>query len=151
MNIFLPIEKQVCTPEQSRKLRELGVRQDSFFAWTDTGELMSAHKDPKVLQLMSMATDFSAAFNTAELGVLMPERPVDVDGVRVDLVKNSAGDVCFTVGSPGLIRTVVSETEAQARAALLIYLLENKLLGIDLLTKKEKHETTGAASAAEKD
>lgn len=108
----MKLEDQICTLDQARRLHELGI------------------KGPSLYSLWFPQETFSA-FTVAELGVMLSEVP---------------GHYAFTVcieptkwvcrcqeksEPPGTDRLKwfdYQHTEAQARAALLIYLLENKII-----------------------
>lgn len=145
----MKLEDQVCSLELAKKLKELGVGQESLFYWgrdsIDIGEYRHIlvmrfngtlwHFDDEVAKIqgkhgnniwfgeIESCNDYSA-YTVAELGELLP----------MDVLFNSwrmkNGDI--RIGNPtckGMRFT--ANTEVNARAKMLIYLLENKLIGIN--------------------
>ena|SRR6187402_2783288 len=117
-------ELQVCSLEQAKKLKELGVEQlVSLFEWTvycpdPTGEkyyyivMDNNHPDAGHAEIIA------SAFTVAELGIMLP------------LYCDSRKDGSWWVCDEGLTGNCVefhADTEAEARAAMLIYILENSL------------------------
>lgn len=142
----MELSKQVCSLEQAKKLKELGVNADSLF-YHVTNENWPNGKHEDIIHInfhgtyKAIGCTFYPAFTVAELGVMMP---TDEDGVGEYY---SMKDFGFLIGS-GNKHDVdgfsVSEafpvnrlyqipeglngvflTEAQARAGLLIHLLQN--------------------------
>jgi len=128
------IEQQVCTKDQAHKLKELGIRQDSFFAYISEGELLSRHSPN--LNLMAIATDFVAAYSVAELSQMLPDYypswrfPVHTGGP----LKWVATVICWP--KPQGIDDIhtasefdrIGDTQAEALANLLIALLETEVI-----------------------
>jgi hypothetical protein len=132
---MLPLEQQVCSRELAKRLEELGVRQESVFWWVDrkltyTGGL-AVH-----VQLKGGI----AAFTVAELGEMLPDEitiPSNTGKPRAHTHwlrfgrYRGAGHRFWCAYPGGTARTNLEErahTEADARAKLLIYLLEYHLL-----------------------
>lgn len=141
----MKLEDQVCSLELAKKLKELGVKQEAMFQWLwgreegDEPDDDTANRwvlDRRDLQWeMFLAKATAAAFTVGELGAMLPYhwlysevKTIYPTGVRVgtDL---------------GYLRKLKGEryrydpfniedatTEADARALLLIHLLENKLM-----------------------
>lgn len=110
----MELSKQVCSLELAQKLKELGVNKPSYCAWKiwndGTSNLLVdiPYVDPEDKRLFS-------AFTVAELGELLPI------------------NVCYrwTSRSNGHVlhfgdERFIADTEADARAKMLVYLLENK-------------------------
>lgn len=127
----MTLEQQVTSLELSKKLRELGVKQESLYYIDNSGGI--AHNPPpRPLQAYS-------AFTVAELGEMLPwkltkgawyyELEFTKDGTqkpfRVYYHTPSGEDDHEYRLFPD--EDCESETEADARAKMLIYLLENKL------------------------
>jgi hypothetical protein len=101
----MKLENQVCSLELAKKLKELGVKQESLFYWVrhwNEGKWVDKlfylkDEDDKV-------NSFTSAFTVAELGEMLTKQQI----------KNSLD------GS--------NDTETNARAKMLIYLVENKLI-----------------------
>lgn len=106
----MEIEKQVCSLELAKKLKELGVKQESLFFWKPDGGWHLSQK---------LGQHVISAFTVAELGEILPN--YFVSGRIND---NYQVEVPFEV--PRKYRE--AKTEADARAKCLIYLIENKLI-----------------------
>jgi hypothetical protein len=134
-NSMMPLEQQVCSQELAKRLAELGVRQESVFWWIDskltyTGGLAS-HAQLK---------GGLAAFTVAELGEMLPDEINIPSKNGKPRVHNHwlrfgryrvAGNRFWCAYPGGNARANLEErasTEADARAKILIYLLENNLL-----------------------
>lgn len=112
----MKLEDQVVSLELAKKLKELGVKQDSYLYWNLTGygskwELKQYH------QLNE--SEACAAFTVAELGEMLP--------VGVHSGKSGVGCrfVCKHRRKP---LHFVADTEAEARAKMLIHLIERGLV-----------------------
>lgn len=116
----MKLHEQVCTIDQSKRLKELGVKQDSIFNWYKANNGYELYFGD-VEDVSKFTTTFSA-FTVAELGEMLPVNAIswkyDKDGVK--LYRCVASDNTYSSG--------YFDTEAEARAAMLIYLLENGLL-----------------------
>jgi hypothetical protein len=120
-NGIVYLENQVCSPELSKRLKELGVNQQSLFAWVKTAE---GPDDYKYLAYRpdGLWVDEISAFTAGELGEMLPiwfhsrKRENDDWVCRVMEVRTNKNHHSF------------GKTEADARAKMLIYLLENKLM-----------------------
>jgi hypothetical protein len=121
--VKMNLEKQVCTKEQSQKLYDLGIR----------GESLYYHTESKFGILPKSSIDFSNgyvknAFTTAELGVMIPEWHFTYPRLEgYASYKNEGGG--FAVAD-GTVNGQNYDTEAECRAALVIYLIENNILSI---------------------
>ncbi len=112
----MKLEDQVCSLEFSKRLKELGVKQDSlFYFFKDRiyyrGDL--AVPDNKII----------SAFTVAELGEMLPKN-------MPSLGSNDESGWYMHVFKPieKWIKMYPCKTEANARAKMLIYLLENNLI-----------------------
>ena len=135
------IEQQVCSPELSDKIRKLGGEEESFFRWELQfgGEVINLiypnlcicpHFDTQDVR------EYYPAYTAAELGEMLPES-IKIELNRYDLVtgvNNTKRGNEWWVGYYDEFerqeeKIVIQEkTEANARAKMLIYLLENKLI-----------------------
>jgi hypothetical protein len=132
----MKLESQVCSLELSKKLRELGVKQESLFYWTvtmpdPTGETWSydlAYVDTYYIQ--SPGDIEASAFTVAELGEMLPQPCISL--VMENWLNNPESKYkCYdsTVENWFMVdRKVYASTEADARAKMLIYLIENNLI-----------------------
>lgn len=143
----MTIEQQVTSLELSKRLKELGVKQESLFHWCEIWELDLEKKEMvdtgkrepiQRCQSNAMYRIICSAFTVAELGELLPRRDYQTDDNNRD-----TGDLAswVTFKSDGkwhcsltwrYTRTnteyITADTEADARAKMLVYLLENKLI-----------------------
>lgn len=117
----MKLEQQVVSLELAQKLKELGVKQESLFWWhTDKAFIGDDH-----MYVVSygkttnpFAIDMYSAFTVAELGEMLPKQ------YRSWKSGDDKEWICDTWAS-----TVQrAETEADARAKMLVYLLENNLI-----------------------
>lgn len=119
----MELEQQVTSLEPSEKLRELGVRQESLFYWTHCPVKEQNGEWTHVLTYgrNNELPETYAAFTVAELGEM-------IDGWR--LPKRTMNGKAWIAGDDELPTYVIigCKTEADARAKMLIYLLENKLI-----------------------
>ena len=116
----MKIENQVCTLKQANRLKELGVTQDSIlYYYPSCGELLlkgrlvtkTGTQYKKVLVGKDLAS--CSAFTVAELGEML------ADNAQIP-AKSHDGDYWYIY----LDKYEQFKTEAQTRAALLIYFLE---------------------------
>lgn len=132
----MKLEDHVCSLESAKRLEELRVTQDSLFWWTidEPYELrnlqawIATSKDPKT----NKATMVSA-FTVAELGEMLPKEVgyfKNTFGWRVGCdigmlgVRNERGNYSYNPIN------FEKKNEAEARAKMLIYLIENKLIEV---------------------
>ena len=128
----MKIENQVCTIEQAVKLKGLGVKQDSHFFWVDRKE-KSKLVYAKSVEFLNSLPIYSA-FTTAELGVMIPEWHFTYPRLEgYASYKNEDGD--FSVAD-GTVNGQNYDTEAECRAALVIYLIENNILSVETCNKR---------------
>ena len=130
---MMPVEQQVCSHELAKRLAELGVRQESVFWWVDRkltytgGRVSHAPLQGGI-----------AAFTAAELGEMSPDDIIipSKNGkpythwLRFGRYRG-AGNRFWCAYPGGTARTNLEERahpEADARAQLLISLLEHHLL-----------------------
>jgi hypothetical protein len=104
----MKISNQVCTLEQAKRLKELGVCQESYFHYGD-------HMDGVFESWMHEGDEdtFYAAFTVAELGAMLK-------GCETYPRKSDRNDYWFIY----LEKFEHFKTEAEGRAAILIYRLE---------------------------
>ena len=122
----MPLEQQVCSLELAKELEELGVARKSYFFWSGDEESGFIVRGYDNLLIYSNAISIPA-YTVAELGEMLPTRWLPVkDGEE----KYSPW---MYVTQKGRQRWV--NTEANARAAMLVYLLENGLLKVEDINK----------------
>lgn len=124
------LENQVCSLELAKKLKELGSNQHSIFYWKkypaffEGNEIEPTWKIIDADSVWNSGHEYISAFTVAELGEILP----------IDYCSfNHAGRYFTTphynpfVGQIGQAGDSM-KNEADSRAKMLIYLLENKLL-----------------------
>lgn len=154
----MKIEDQCCNLEQAKRLKELGVKQDSYFSWCGGEKHIVMDSNPMAVKKRvwvgrtepanNMEADhrddvpgskpFAAAFTVAELGVMLPLQ-IKKDTVELTLYKWRRNDglwfihYSYILLDSGKNKYLIEESithynEAEACAGMLIYLLENKIL-----------------------
>ena len=122
------IEWQVSSLEPSQKLKELGVKQESYFDWylvnDEDGNYPTVLSEHSKLE-RRVSLDYCSAYTVAELGEMLKKRdiyliPVSIEGVWTGIDAKK--------GKPVQLGSVKKLTEVDARALMLIYLLENDLI-----------------------
>ncbi|MDD4892411.1 MAG: hypothetical protein PHH73_00230 [Candidatus Rickettsiella isopodorum] len=134
------LEKQVCGLELAKRLKELGVKQESYF-YHYNGRLIHFEYDEKRVKdynPIDMKWIYYSAFTCTELGEMLPEQ------IRLD--KNDISYTITNFWSDALYKNkrlfccgyshinsiksfyIWDDTEANCRASMLIFLLENKLM-----------------------
>lgn len=121
----MKIEDQVCSLELAKRLKELGVKQESYFYHV---EPCPSHGNPEwriIDAPPSHVHEWYSAFTVAEMGEMLPVEYNQgvVQGVGLGFMKehNYWAVFCPTIVFRG-------KTEADARAKMLCYLLEKKLI-----------------------
>src|SRR5215510_12087614 len=136
---MIPLEKQVCSLELAQRLKELGVKQESLWAWyettdrDDTPRLNRFDEHCTVCTLPKQAREEKyAAFTVSELGEMLPESYITERRLRGDWeCSQHFTGTTQDVGTKEYTRNDVcmfANTEADARAKMLIYLVENKFV-----------------------
>ena len=165
LKAFLPLEKQCCTIEQAEKLYELGVEQNSTFYYcpNPNGEQLNPISnllgnfivDGNTFVFSGENIRFNAvegnyentysAFNSTELGEILSWFDFDAFGFSVFMTfcheKDSVygknrWDCAFRNASKFSNPDIHKPTEAQARAEMLIFLLENKHWDVNEINSK---------------
>ena len=139
----MKIQDQVCTIEQAKKLKELGVEQKSLFFWYEDEKLGGVFRS---VGMMLNSTEYNySAFTAAELGVMLPNTLPVTDSSLVEHQKfyllrqlfpcedcegynTDYEAVTHDLEYDGTFFSSKGETEAISRAAMLIYLIENNLI-----------------------
>lgn len=141
------IENHVTTLEESRRLKELGVPQESQFWWSEWNDNQTSSisvVDAEELLNNRYLSKICSAFLVSELGEMLydstdirltqfpiPTR-INKGGklTKVWKIPNDQDYIDYFKGVWGTTFSsfIFSDTEASARAKMLIYLIENKLL-----------------------
>jgi hypothetical protein len=125
------IEDQVVNLDLAAQLKELNVKQDSYFYWVVTNHLQRAQASKSAIKycefLKSKNYEYKliSAFTSAELGELLPAgwcQTDTVDPKRFPDLKH------YCIWYAGCKHQEKDNNEANARAKMLIHLIENNLL-----------------------
>ena len=144
----MELKDQVVSFEFARKLKELGVQQKSLFAWKmgtvqNGGNILIRVPERSTLVQSNLKAepclwksdtwgDHFAAFTVAELGELLPKK-VKKDGYYVATIWFGEEASYIEYGDREGHRIPLSPiagSEADARAKMLIYLIENQLVSL---------------------
>lgn len=136
----MTLEQQVTSLKISKKLKELGVKQESLHWWGGIDRMMVWCNHIK-LDLPSQDNRFTwySAFTVAELGELLPDNLYDkkedqwfcltIHKISDQEDKYEGWEILYKHATNSLVFLREQEiTEADARGKMLIYLLENKLI-----------------------
>lgn len=121
----MDLKQQVCSLELAKRLKELGVEQKSVYCWctndVDTGAVLKygdywdGYAGHKVL---------CSAFTVAELGELLPDRCIVWQANGSPLLDLLDKPVWFICQVDGKCWVVCENMEADARAKILVWYLE---------------------------
>jgi len=136
----MKLESQVCSLEHAKKLKELGFKQDSLFYWVGDDLEYSQFRTPSDNASKNMVepefTEFCrtvcSAYTVAELGELLPEF-IDAGSDKYILNMQKLADNKWFLqyfSHHSLLKSEVLVPEADARAKMLIWLVENKFLDL---------------------
>jgi len=120
----MELEQQVVSLELAKKLKELGVKQESLFCWTERTTRESSYMSRMtVVYRTEDDSECLAAFTVTELGEILPDNSHTVKKSTVWV-----SSCTYSEGTEGWHHKFEAPTEADARAKMLIYLLEDKLI-----------------------
>lgn len=130
------INTHVTSLELSKKLKELGVKQESIFSHIDYGGKYNVY--PTDLFIKKEGLDYVSAFLASELGEMLPDSLFECFDICI--VKNeSKYHIAYSRIIMGEDADVEAEADdsnlADALAKMLIYLLENNLLSVNDVNK----------------
>lgn len=127
----MKLEEQVVSLDLAKRLKELGVKQESLYVWrqgfdaTKDYEYVGKH-DPEMSGLT-----ICSAFTVAELGEMLPYafRSGRLnDHTAVCALPESLQSGFLRNSKKRKLQSQYADTEADARAKMLCYLLEQKLI-----------------------
>ncbi len=139
----MKLEQQVCSLDLAKELKTLGVKQESLWYWVFGGMLthkkeywtiwLRQHLDLKLVR----KDNCYSAFTCTELGEMLPEF-IKQKGTNFVLVMRQ--DVVMYLNSKSKIEPIKiwDDIEANARAKCLTYLLENGIISVGDMNRKEK-------------
>ena len=126
-NKMIPLEKQVTSLELSKRLKELGVKQDSLCHWVQGGHYPDDWSESTLEREKATKKydkDFMcSAFTVAELGIALPR--------NIHSYRDTDSKTEFWVCEQRFKNREFADTEANARAKMRIYLIENKLIEVN--------------------
>ena len=127
----MKLEDQVCSLELAKRLKELGVKQESIWIWAEYPKSIYP-KGYKIIlnredsDIFRTSKTWYSSFTAAELGVMLP------DGFRSG---NCSGQfLCMVPSDNGTLESTVRlkmfdiKIEADARAKMLIHLIEKGIV-----------------------
>lgn len=138
----MKIEEQAVSLELAKKLKELGVKQESIFRYCgghmmyfddqENGKFEECRntdllEEDEYCHTAELTCEyFVSAFTVAELGEMMPTASMEVD-IRWSKGEGAYWGECFKFGKQ--VHLIGGEkTEADCRAKMLIYLLETEII-----------------------
>ena len=133
------MKKHVTSLELSKKLKELGVKQESEFYWVKNIQGITElyfNGNPTSAPIYVIYPDAISAFLSSELGEMLPYL---VEGKDKNFFyetgkceKNNRycreHEVGYSREGYDVLYSITDNTEANARAKMLIYLIENNLI-----------------------
>jgi hypothetical protein len=135
------LEQQVCSLDLAKELKELGVKQESLFWWVShvNGNQL-IHDYDKNDWIKGVWDTRVSAYTVAELGEMLPfsikfKKHVCYLNCEKN-IPDYGGWICSYESSDIIRPTMKTEiftadTEADARAAMFVYLLKNGLLKVE--------------------
>lgn len=144
------LESQVASLELSKKLRDLGVVQESRYyyaqpfgethiyspeaviSWGMQEDFYGYMKDIRRNHKGNLPPDIFAAFTVAELGVALPE--CIVNNGHLEIKKHITAKThldCWAVRYEFLKQSFLFKSLADSMAEMLVYLLENKIITVE--------------------
>ena len=115
----MELKDQVVSLELAREMKELGFEQESLWYWCR--DQIEGWERPFLLQGHGMHKEYYSAYTVAELGEMLPLE------IKTDRAKHINGNVLYWCEYAGY-EEISANTEANARASMLCYLKENKLI-----------------------
>ncbi len=128
----MKLENQVTSLKLSKKLKELGVAQESLWCHYRIGDKWGIKTDKPSVQ--NEHSEWLAAFTVAEINEKLPNKIYFKEGEPYHLLGGSRDDsgtwyYDYMIGGKRLGGAVFTDkSEANAGAKMLIYLIENKLV-----------------------
>lgn len=124
----MTVEQMCCTREQSKRLRELGIDQKSYFYHT----IVHVTHLPYVPIGETWDKDLiGSAWTVGELGIMLPIMFWDCMNYKF----SDGWEIHYSDAVPA-VELSYFETEAEARATMLIYLLEKEFITIEEVNKR---------------
>lgn len=143
----MKLEQQLTSLELSKRLKELGVRQESIFYWQQGYKEMKGTESASFFEVTQVKTESKkgmrcfSAFTVAELGELLPRELEDAEDEEfsMSIERHAKGHGMWAVIWTSLtldgdviridrVPIMPEFTMADAMAKMLIYLIENDIL-----------------------
>lgn len=128
------LESQVCSLELAERLKKVGIKQESLFFWV-TGETYDV--DDNIYPVTTLfyqpppgADDYVSAFTVAELGEMLPHWCRSQKIISASNLEETGEWRCAAYHAPTESSYIYGFTEANARARMLIYLIEKKIIEV---------------------
>jgi len=132
---MIPLERQVCSLAWARKLKKLGVGQQSAFYWCQRVDPKTQYElelGRNIHSRLFLEQEFIAAFTCAELGEMLPQ---GWEFIFYHTIRGPHRIDCNFIPSVNegrfLSNWFEADTEADARAKMLCYLIENKIITVE--------------------
>ncbi len=129
----MKLENQVVNLELAQKMKEIGFKQESYFHWyipVFNGDMIFKFARPDTSKIEPDDVKWCSAYTVAELGELLGEH-----FHRQEFWNQGKGKKWMVEGGEKKsinyeyeTKRMFADTEADARAKMLIYLVENKLI-----------------------
>jgi len=120
--MIITLEKQVCDLEYAKKFKELGISQESLYCWYKFSDGWRIASKVQPNNKWECLDNTYSAFTVAELGEMLPVGTVIE---KWDQLKYKYR--CYNERYNKIMYEI---TEADARAKMLIWLIENKHLEV---------------------
>jgi hypothetical protein len=131
----MKIEDQVVSLELAKELKELGIPQKSLFYITPNKEIADKERIKFLSENIPFELEYYSAFTVAELGEMLPmeiKRDYYFETTRMmrekEVLKRDHWLCGYYKDHKKYFYQVLGYSEADARAKLLLYLIENKLI-----------------------
>jgi len=145
----MKLEKQVCSQELAKRLKELGVKQESlYYWWQQCNKVHQGYEDdiypPEYIWVLqpyfkglALGDNTYSAFTTSEIGEMLPDAYISFKESNIWYCTQLEEpdeewwlDYRIRSRSYGW-RNEKADTEADARATMLIWLIENKHIEVN--------------------
>lgn len=134
----MKIEDQVISLEFAKRLKELGAKQDAYFCWENTiGQTDQTcwrlTESWCVAEPIDLDMEYISAFTVSELGEILPHKINLNKQLHGFWVNKFIGNHIWSVGYGSVGIEFGDVTEANARAKLLIHLIESGIVASEKL------------------
>jgi len=136
----MEIKKQVCSLEVSKKMKELGFVQESYFYWIEEIKIGHFGEESKMIWEITEkrnaidSVDRISTFTAGELGEILPKiKLINDRECSLKIWTNDTGEYWYCgYGRNGILEINGShgkgKTLVEAMSTMLIYLAEQKLI-----------------------